>query len=439
MMEKAPEHLHGKTILVVDDEKSISRLIGIVLQRQGFQNVITASSGFEALDILGVDHPAMKDRKPVHDKQHVDLVLLDIMLPNINGFEVCKTIKSAIDRFVPVMLITGFNIEQHHARYIESGADDFLTKPISPKELSSRVILHLSRAAKLSADPDQREQTTPGMAADLLDLSTIGPYSIEKSLAWSGSVAIYKANRDGDPVVVKILTQQAMEYEDVVERFEREANLMSRFDHPHVIRLVDQGQHRSLLYYVMEFIDGTNLEVFCADKHVVEFEVIHNVAVALAQALEHIHSKDVVHRDVKLKNVFLTKERNVKLGDFGIALSLGDVRLTQTGYAIGTPVYMAPEQFEGRNVTPSADIYSFGASLYHLIAGLPPFTASNAMELLRKHLQDPPPPLTSRRPGVPKGWNDLVVKRCLAKTPEDRPANMTDVLAELEALKDQPF
>ncbi len=440
-MHKAPEEIQDKTVLIVDDEKSISRLISIILQRQGFQKVLVASSGFEALDILGIDHPNMgENRAKLQDPQHVDLVLLDIMLPNINGFEVCKMIKSSLDRFLPVMLITGFNIEQHHARYIESGADDFLTKPISPKELSSRVNLHLTRAAKLGSDPNDTDRMSPvGVSAELLNLSYVGPYQIERSLAWSGSVAIYLANRDDQKVVVKVLTQQAMEYEDVVQRFNREAALMERFEHPNVIHLIDKGVHCGLPYYVMEYVDGTNLEVFCSENPKPGFGIVYKAAMSLASALEHIHDHGVVHRDVKLKNVFLTKQQDVKLGDFGIALSMGDIRLTQEGYAIGTPVYMAPEQFEGKNVTPSADIYSLGASLYHMITGFPPFTASNAMELLRKHLQEAPPPLTSRRPGIPKAWNDLLVKRCLAKKPVDRPADTTEVIRALEALQDQTF
>ena len=439
MVEKADPSVQDMTILVVDDEKSISRLVSIILQRYGFKHVLVANTGLEALELMGIDHPAMGGQKPAREAQAVDLVLLDIMLPSINGFEVCKAIKNSPHRDVPVMLITGFNIEQHHARYIECGADDFLTKPINPRDLTARVNLHLchSRIRRRQGRPAASAETPD--VGSLLHISSIGSYVLEKSLSWSGSVAVYKARRGDTPVVIKVLTQQAMEYEDVVERFRREAAIMARFSHPNVIRLVDQGEHQNLPYYVMEYVDGANLEVYNSETPRAPFDMAYRVACSLASALEHVHAHGVVHRDIKLKNIFLDQQGEVKLGDFGIALSMGDVRLTQTGYAIGTPVYMAPEQFEGKNVTPSADIYSFGATVYHLIVGLPPFTAANAMELLRKHMQEKPPYLRSRRPEVPLAWDNLIVDRCLAKKPADRPATMTEVRQVLETLKDTRF
>ncbi len=424
-------------ILVVDDEKSIARLIRIILQRHGFNEIILAHSGFEALEVMGVEHPGMKGRERHREPAKVDLVMLDIVLPNLNGFDVCRSIKGSLDHYVPIMLMTGFNIEQHHARYIESGADDFLTKPINPQELITRVNLHLSRKRKMEGETDTPGPRAP--AGALIEMTEIGPYTLEKPLAWSGSVAIYKARHGSEHVVIKILTRQAQEYEDVVQRFAREAELMTRFDHPNVIHLLNRGEHHGLPYYVMEFVDGQNLELYSAEHPQAPFEVVVNVACSLARALEHVHGHDVVHRDIKLKNIFLDRRNQVKLGDFGIALSMGDLRLTQSGYAIGTPIYMAPEQFEGQNVTASADIYSFGASLYHIITGSTPFTAGNAMELLRKHLHEKPLPLNRRRPGVPNGWNELIVERCLAKEPADRPADMAEVLATLEALRTEPF
>ena len=189
----------------------------------------------------------------------------------------------------------------------------------------------------------------------------------------------------------------------------------------------------------MEYFEGQNLETVISQQSPLPFELFANMAEHLAEALAYIHGLAVLHRDVKPKNVFVLADGSVRLGDFGIAVVLGETRLTQEGYGIGTPVYMAPEQFEGHEVGKAADIYSFGATLYHAISGQPPFTAQSAMEMLRKHMTLTPAPLSDHREGIPDAWQNLIVNRCLAKRPEDRPDSMAQILSELQDLRQHPF
>ena len=140
-----------------------------------------------------------------------------------------------------------------------------------------------------------------------------------------------------------------------------------------------------------------------------------------------IHKSGIIHRDIKLNNIHLCNDESVKLSDFGVAMKIGATRLTMPGYVIGTPIYMSPEQFDGGKVTHLSDVYSYGASLYHLVTGQPPFTAENVAQLMYKHKNGTPVPIKRLRENVPVGWNQLIVTRCLAKKPQDRPQSMIGI------------
>ena len=165
------------------------------------------------------------------------------------------------------------------------------------------------------------------------------------------------------------------------------------------------------------------------------------VATGIASALQCIHDRNIVHRDVTLGNImWRSSDRTAKLMDFGISVKLGQTRLTQHGCAVGTPLYMAPEVFKGGpDLSAATDIYSFGACLYHLITGRPPFTAENAIELARQHLSRQADPMASVRPGVAPEWDELIVSQCLAKIPSERPQSVDTILSELAVLRESPF
>ncbi|MCJ8329722.1 MAG: protein kinase [Lentisphaeria bacterium] len=420
-------------ILIVEDDESIAKLLRVILTRNGYPNVFVAHTGHDALKILGIEHP-MADMASVDVcQQDIDLVITDIMLPYINGFEICRLTKEHVK--VPVMLLTGFDIENHHARFIECGADEFLSKPVNPLELVSRIQILLDKSER---EKTERVELSHSQRLKIVNLDVIADYSVTESIAWSGSSNILKANIDGNNVVVKILTQQAMDYTDVVDRFTREAEIMSRFDSPYIVKLIESGVHQELPYYIMEYIEGTNLEEYLSKNHPLKFETIWTIAESLAKALKHIHDHNIIHRDIKLKNIYLD-DKIVKLGDFGIAIQEGDMRITQQGYAIGTPVYMAPEQFSEHEITHSVDIYSYGASIYHLISGSPPFIAENAVDLMRKHLDETPLQLTEYRKSIHPKWNQLIIDGCMAKRPRDRHSSMDEIIEELQELKNLEF
>ena len=172
--------------------------------------------------------------------------------------------------------------------------------------------------------------------------------------------------------------------------------------HPHVVSVffskVEDGQP----FIVTELMDGGDVEglIEDADHHRVPLADAIRIAVEVCQGLEFAHSKDVVHRDLKPGNVWLTADGTVKLGDFGLAVSLDRSRLTQAGMMVGTVSYMPPEQAIGGEVTPRSDLYSLGAMLYELVTGRPPFIGDESVAIITQHLNTPPVALAWHVPGL---------------------------------------
>jgi serine/threonine protein kinase len=415
--------LSAKRILIVDDEKDSGMVMKTMLERAGFGKVDAVHTGLEGITAL--DAFSASRKSPAYD-----VVILDVMLPETNGFELCESMRNKWGEDLVLLLVTGFSVEDCHARYVESGADDFLTKPIKRRELISRVRLHLEKRRTVAKTPS----TAPHSIWSDLVVDVIDDYAIVKRLSWSGAVVTYEALRGKQRCVVKVLTNQAMEYDDVRARFLRERDLLASFNHPNITRNLGSGTFNGLDYFANEFIEGKSLDEFSRINSRPTMEFIIDVAAQTSGALAYLHSMGVIHRGLKLKNIFVDSDRNVKIGEFEIAMVKGSTRLTQNGFAIGTPLYMAPEQYERGEITTATDMYSFGANMYHLTMGVPPFMAGNAMEILRKHAKEPVRPMSRRGANTSGAWNDLIVDRCMAKDPANRPESMSAVHDEIEAI-----
>ena len=339
------------------------------------------------------------------------------------------------------MIITGFDIPEYIARGLAVGADDFLAKPIIPEELVARIHIVLERCQKHNFQEDKKFIPKPLKAKfkrkQLCTVEDIDHYTVENILAWSASTVVYTVvnKTTGMKYVLKQILRQILEFPEVIDRFYREIEMLKKIKHPNICHVVDTGVVNNCPYCVIEFISGDNLESTLKKSTILDFSTLYKVADGVGQALEYIHSVGIIHRDIKLNNIYLCVDGRVKLCDFGVAIKIGETRLTQHGYAIGTPLYMAPEQFYKKNVTHLADVYSYGASLYHLTTGQPPFIAENVAELMVKHQNELPISVDRSRPDMPAGWNELIVNRCLAKNPQDRPQSMAEILHYLKKIK----
>ena len=261
--------------------------------------------------------------------------------------------------------------------------------------------------------------------------STLGPYVIVTQLGRGGMGVVYEAR---DPrlkrtVAIKLLPPDLTKDETAKQRFLQEAQAASALDHPnictiHEINETDDGQ----LYLVMAHYEGETLKERI-ERGPLELDDAVDIATQVGQGLAEAHGAGIVHRDIKPANLLVTKNRVVKILDFGLAKLAGSEGVTQPGTILGTVTYMSPEQVQGSTVDHRTDIWSLGVVCYELLAGRPPFVGESIVPLLRDIADREPPPLSSLRPDVPSELAD-VVGTAMEKAPESRYSaqGLTDAL-----------
>ncbi len=248
-------------------------------------------------------------------------------------------------------------------------------------------------------------------------------YVIERELGRGGMATVFLArdSKHDREVAIKVLHPD-LSASIGADRFEREIRLAAKLQHPHILALYDSGAADGLLFYVMPFVRGESLRDKLDREGMLPVDDALRIIHAVSDALQYAHDQGIVHRDIKPENILLSGDHAL-VADFGIARAANDAggqKLTQTGMAVGTPVYMAPEQSTGDPVGPSADIYSLGCMLYEMLAGEPPFTGPNAMAIMAKHLMEQVPSVRVTRNAVPEAVEEAIFA-ALAKTPVDRP------------------
>jgi serine/threonine-protein kinase len=248
-------------------------------------------------------------------------------------------------------------------------------------------------------------------------------YQVEREIGSGGMATVYLAQdlKHERDVAVKVFRPE-LSVALGSERFLREIKITAGLNHPHILPLLDSGEADSFFFYAMPYVDGESLRERLNRERELGTEEAIRLTEQVASALSYAHSKEIIHRDIKPENVLLQSDQ-VVVADFGIALAIdtaGGARLTETGLSIGTPAYMSPEQVAGeKEIDARSDIYSLACVLYEMLAGDPPFTASNPRAVLARHLTDPAPPLTTVRPGVSEPVAAAMAK-ALEKAPGDR-------------------
>ena len=259
-----------------------------------------------------------------------------------------------------------------------------------------------------------------------------GRYRLEQALGHGGMATVWRAEdlRLNRLVALKCLMPPLSEDPEYLVRFFAEAQQVARLSHPNVVRVLDFGQGEDFPYLVMEYLPGGSLaEVQMPMETGEAIEVIAGAARGAGAA----HALGMVHRDLKPGNILLSEDGAPKVADFGIAVSRAQERLTATGTAIGSPHYVSPEQASGRPIEPPSDVYSLGVVLYELLTGERPFDHENVTALAIAHVEEEPQPPSVHDASL--GWLDEVVMRCLAKDPQARFADGTEMAAALDRLR----
>lgn len=280
----------------------------------------------------------------------------------------------------------------------------------------------------------------------------LGRYEIVGLLGAGGMGEVYRA-RDHEldrEVAVKILPEGAWEDTKRLERFEREAKIVAGLSHPNILPLFDFGREGQVVFIVSELLEGKTLrEHLSARKKLLPLEDAIDIATAAAAGLGAAHANGIVHRDIKPENILLTKDRTLKILDFGVARQspsdpgtgipdVSESTLTGPGTLIGTTGYMSPEQLRGQTVDARSDVFSLGCVVYEMITGERAFAGKTAADRMTAVLRTDPTPPSSIRNNLPTAI-DQIVSRCLAKDPNERFESARDVAFALEAIStDRP-
>ncbi|MCC9607843.1 protein kinase [Blastopirellula sp. JC732] len=270
----------------------------------------------------------------------------------------------------------------------------------------------------------------------------LGRYVILDKIGEGGMGQVYKArhSRMDRDVAIKVLPREAMNKANGVERFYQEVQVAARLRHPNIVTAYDADEGEGLHFLVMEYVDGRDLSSIVHREGPLSPAKAVDCVLQAAQGLQYAHGVGLVHRDIKPANLLLNQAGVVKILDMGIARMQNDANsagLTQNGTIMGTVDYMSPEQaIDAKTVTPQADLYSLGCTLYYLLTGRPPFGGDSIMAKLLCHREQSPPSLMAIRSDVSPAL-EAIYQKCVAKSPADRYASAEELIADLEQIRPQ--
>ena len=266
-------------------------------------------------------------------------------------------------------------------------------------------------------------------------ITEIGKYKIISLVGEGAMGVVYRATDSvlGRTVAVKVMSESIARQQELRDRFLREAQAAGSMQHPNIISIYDLGEIEGHLYIVMEFVEGVDLASLISTRKPLTLQTKIDIIIDVLAGLAYAHKRGIVHRDIKPANIRIAEDGRAKIMDFGVA-HLTSSTLTQTGTAIGTPAYMAPEQITGHKTTPATDLFATGAVLYELLTGVQAFAAPTMQSLFFKIVAEPPVPILSLLPGLPAELN-RIVNKSLEKNQSDRYPTALEMANDLTQLR----
>lgn len=390
------------TILLADDAETSRRILERSLSQAGY-TVLAARNGVEVLEIVA--------------QQPIDLVLLDVIMPELDGYATLRRLRlhHSLTQ-LPIIMLTALSKGDSVIEALRLGANDYAVKPVEFSVLLERIATHL----KLKR-PSHRQ---------------LGKYTLVEQIG-SGSMGLVFAATEFQTerrVAMKILPRALTVQLDCVQRFRREAALLARISHPHVVGFYGAGQDGETHYMVMELVEGASLHELALGKPVappVALELARQAVLGLAELTKH----GIIHRDIKPSNLLLSRDSGLlKIADFGVARDVtGEGMRTQAGMVVGSLMFSSPEQLDGETDMFS-DMYSLGCTLFFLLSGKLPFPDDKSLAWFVEQKAKRPPSLGDAHPGCPKSLVKLVAN-LMAPKPSKRAPSYEALLATLEALQ----
>ena len=264
-------------------------------------------------------------------------------------------------------------------------------------------------------------------------------YKIKKIIGVGGMAIVFEAydmlkNR---PVAVKMLKDDISGDTQAVKRFINESKAVAMLSHPNIVNIYDVSVKENLKYIVMELIEGITLKNYMQKKGALSFKEVVSITEQILRALEHAHSKGIVHRDIKPQNIMLLKDGSIKVADFGIAKLPNAETVTMTDKAIGTVFYISPEQASGKPIDLRSDLYSLGATVYEMATGKLPFTADSPVSVALMQVKSIPKNPREHNPSIPRGLEQIILIS-MEKNPSHRFQSATQMLRHLLQIKNNP-
>lgn len=260
-----------------------------------------------------------------------------------------------------------------------------------------------------------------------------GRYEVIERVGGGGMALVYKAqdlllNRN---VAIKVLRQQFVHDEEFIRRFRREAQSAASLSHPNVVSVYDVGQEDDVHYIVMEYVEGKNLNEIIKERAPLQVDESVRIASQIADALDHAHHNQIIHRDIKPHNILIGRNGRVKVTDFGIARAVTSTTITQTGSVVGSVHYFSPEHAKGIVTGEKSDLYSLGIVLYQMLTGQLPFLGESPISVALKHLQEEFDEPRKFNPLIPQSVENVILKS-MRKNPQERYQSAKEMQTDLE-------
>jgi serine/threonine protein kinase/FixJ family two-component response regulator len=419
-------------VLVVDDDRSITGAMRAQLESNGYE-VLTASTGIDGLVYLKT-HP-------------VDVVLLDFNMPGLSGIQILQEIRRERSQLsLPVLLVTGRHDSKDVVTALQSGANDYITKPVDFPILMARVATQL--ALRIEEESYIRDSAHSGTLGELVPGGELaGRYDIVRAIGRGGFGNVFEAlqRSTGQRVAIKAIHSEGgdpLQLKQWSARFETEQRVLAQTRHPHIVKLLDSGRlSDGHSYVVLDFIDGHTLSGHLKLVGPLSAGLVKRLMRQVLDALSCAHNLGVVHSDLTPANIMITTTGslpNVHVLDFGISHLAEDsvIRrakpITETMAIIGSPMYMAPEQFESRERTSRSDVYAWGLVLAECLLGTPIQAGRKPLQIAVSHRRVEPVELPRE---LLDGPFASLLKKVLQHNPANRYTHITEVFHELNAVE----